>query len=119
MSAQRFSASRLIMTGAFALGALAAPAVVTFAAATFDKPASTVSACPAGETEDLYTTMCVPDLVPNSPSPLTTIPGNPDMPAIDGIPCGGHNSGQCIGLAEEQQAQAPLVQPHTSVSSSP
>jgi hypothetical protein len=60
-----------------------------------------VSACPAGESEDLYTTACTPELVPNSPSPLSTITGNPDMPAIDGIPCGGHNSGQCIGLAEE------------------
>jgi hypothetical protein len=118
MTTQRFSASRIILTGGFALAALAAPALAT-TAATFDKPASTISACPAGETEDLYTTMCVPDLVPNSPSPLTTIPGNPDMPAIDGIPCGGHNSGQCIGLAEEQEAQTPLVQPHTSVSSSP
>jgi hypothetical protein len=118
MTTQRFSASRIILTGGFALAALAAPALAT-ATATFDNPASTISACPAGETEDLYTTMCVPDLVPNSPSPLTTIPGNPDMPAIDGIPCGGHNSGQCIGLAEEQEAQTPLVQPHTSVSSSP
>jgi hypothetical protein len=119
MATQRFIASRVILTGGFAVAALAALAVTTFAASAFDAPASTISACPSGETEDLYTTMCVPDLVPNSPSPLTTIAGNPDMPAIDGIPCGGHNSGQCIGRAEEQQAQTPLVEPHTSVSSSP
>ena len=119
MATQRISASRIILTGGFALAAVAAPALATVAAATFDKPASTISACPAGETEDMYTTMCVPDLVPNSPSPLSTIPGNPDMPAIDGIPCGGHAAASCVGLAEEQQAQTPLVQPHTSVSSSP
>jgi hypothetical protein len=50
---------------------------------------------------------------------MSAIPGNPDLPSISGIPCTGDNSGQCIGLAEQQQAQTPLVQPHTSVSSSP
>jgi hypothetical protein len=117
MATQRIAAWRLIMAGGFALAALTAPAVA--ALATSDAPG--ISACPAGESEDLYTNMCTPDLVPNSPnsSPYSTIPGNPDMPAIDGIPCGGHNSGQCVGLAENQQAQTPLVQPHTSVSSSP
>ncbi|HEX2285466.1 MAG TPA: intersectin-EH binding protein Ibp1, partial [Mycobacterium sp.] len=43
----------------------------------------------------------------------------PDIPAIDGIPCAGHNSGQCIGLAEEQQAQGPQPVPRSTVSSSP
>jgi len=118
MSTQRIAASRIILVGGFAVAALAAPAVAAFSAGAFDKPA-TISACPAGESEDTYTTVCVPDLVPNSPSPLSTIPGNPDMPTIDGIPCGGRNSGQCVGLAEEQQAQTPLVEPHTSISSSP
>lgn len=119
MATQRISASRIILAGGFAVAAIAVPGFAAFSSATFDTPATTISACPAGETEDTYTTVCVPDLVPNSPSPLSTIPGNPDMPAIDGIPCGGHNSGQCIGLAEEQQSQTPLVEPHTSVSSSP
>jgi hypothetical protein len=107
----------IILAGGFALAALATPAVAALTLPDASTPA--VAACPAGESEDLYTTTCTPELVPNSPSPLSTIPGNPDMPAIDGIPCGGHNSGQCIGLGEEQQAQTPLVEPHTSVSSSP
>ena len=120
MATQRINASRLILAGGFALAALTAPAIA--ALATSGVPG--VQACPSGESEDLYTTTCTPELVPNqggsnAGSPYSTIPGNPDLPAIDGIPCAGHNSGQCIGLAEEQQAQTPLVQPHTSVSSSP
>jgi hypothetical protein len=111
------TASRLILAGGFALAALTAPMVA--ALATSDAPATAVTACPSGESEDVYTTTCTPDLVPNSPSPLSAIPGNPDLPSIGGIPCTGANSGQCIGLSEEQQAQTPLVQPHTSVSSSP
>jgi len=117
MSPQRTTVSRIILAGGFALAALATPTVAALAVSDASTPS--IAACPTGESEDLYTTMCTPDLVPNSPSPLSTIPGNPDMPAIGGIPCGGHNSGQCIGLAEEQQAQTPLVEPHTSVSSSP
>jgi hypothetical protein len=115
MATQRITAARLILAGGFALVALTAP--VSAALTTSDAPAS--AACPSGESEDLYTTTCTPDLVPNAGAPFTTIPGNPGLPSVDGIPCGGHNSGQCIGLAEEQQAQTPLVQPHTSVSSSP
>jgi hypothetical protein len=121
MATQRITASRLILAGGFALAALTAPAMAALATSS-DAPG--VAACPSGESEDLFTTTCTPELVPNqggpnSGSPYSTIPGNPDIPAVDGIPCAGHNSGQCIGLAEEQQAQAPLVQPHTSVSSSP
>ena len=121
MATQRITASRLILAGGFALAALTAPAI---AALTATSEATGIAACPAGESMDTFTTNCTPDLVPNQGGPNTgtpysTIPGNPDLPSIDGIPCAGHNSGQCIGLAEEQQAQTPLVQPHTSVSSSP
>lgn len=120
MATQRITASRLILAGGFALAALTAPAMAALATSH----APEVTACPAGESMDTFTTNCTPDLVPNqggpnSGSPYSTIGGNPDIPAVDGIPCAGNNSGQCIGLAEEQQAQTPLVQPHTSVSSSP
>lgn len=117
MTSQRPTVSRIILASGFALAALAAPTVAALASSGASTPS--VAACPTGESEDLYTTMCTPDLVPNSPSPLSTMPGNQEMPAIDGIPCTGQNSGQCIGLAEDQQAQTPLVEPHTSVSSSP
>jgi hypothetical protein len=114
MATHRITASRLILAGGFALAALSAPTIVALGASD-----GTATACPAGESEDLYTTTCTPDLVPNSPSPMSAIPGNPDLPSISGIPCSGNNSGECIGLAEQQQAQTPLVQPHTRVSSSP
>lgn len=120
MATHRITASRLVLAGGFALAALTAPAVAVLALP--ENPALTVSACPSGESEDMFTSTCTPDLVPNSPnssSPLSSIPGNPDLPAVNGIPCTGGNSGQCIGLSEEQQAQTPLVQPHSSVSSSP
>lgn len=119
MATQRITASRLILAGGFALAALTAPAM----AALTIPDAPSVAACPAGESMDTFTTNCTPDLVPNQGGPgasaYTTTPGNPDIPEVDGIPCAGHNSGQCMGLAENQQAQTPLVQPHTSVSSSP
>jgi len=117
MAIQRISASRLVLAGGFALAALTVPTVAALAVS--ENPVPTVAACPSGESVDTFTTTCTPDLVPNSPAPMASIPGNPSLPAIDGIPCTGANSGQCIGLAEQQQAQAPLVQPHTSVSSSP
>jgi hypothetical protein len=117
MATQRISASRLALVGGLALAALTGPTLAV--SALSDSLAPTVAACPSGESADMYTTTCTPDLVPNSPAHMASIPGNPSLPAIDGIPCTGANSGQCIGLSEQQQAQTPLVQPHTSVSSSP
>ena len=35
------------------------------------------------------------------------------------IPCTGHNSGQCIGLAEEAQAAGPQAVPESTVGHSP
>ena len=64
--------------------------------------------------EDLYTDACVPHTVPNSP--FSTTADNPDIPEIDGIPCTGRNSGQCIGLAEDA---APSVTPESTVGSDP
>ncbi len=83
------------------------------------------AACTSGEEEDVYTTTCTPFLVPNSPSPFTGIPGNPDLPAValpgDGgaIPCTGHNAGECIGLAEEDESEGPQPIPRSTISASP
>jgi hypothetical protein len=55
--------------------------------------------------------------VPNSPEFGQTSAGG--LPEIDNIPCTGANSGQCIGLAEEQEAQGPMPVPHSEISSSP
>lgn len=81
--------------------------------------------CTSGEEEDVYTTTCTPFLVPNSPSPFSAIPGNPDLPAVDlpggggAIPCTGGNAGECIGLAEEDQAEGPRAIPRSTISASP
>ncbi|MGW4098837.1 MULTISPECIES: intersectin-EH binding protein Ibp1 [unclassified Mycobacterium] len=88
-------------------------------------PSQSLASCPNGETEDTFTNMCVPDIVPNSPNAFSPTAGNPNLPSVnvpDGggsIPCTGANSGQCIGLAEEQQAEGPEPVPQSTVGSSP
>jgi hypothetical protein len=114
MATYKLHVRRLILAGGFAVAVAAAPAIVAFATPTTSAPS--VAACPAGESEDTFTNVCVPDVVPNSPQFQTT-PG--ELPQIDGIPCTGANSGQCIGLAEEQQAEGPQPIPRSTVSSSP
>jgi hypothetical protein len=108
------TARRLLLAGGFALAIAAAPALAAFTVPSAG-PASHVAACATGEEEDLFTGNCVPHTVPNSPE-FTTNAANPDIPEIDGVPCTGHNSGQCIGLSED----APdFVPPTSSVGSDP
>ena len=114
MATLELSARRLILAGGFAVAVAAAPAVAVFTVPSASVP---LAQCPAGEEEDLYTGVCLPHTVPNSP--LSSIPGNPSLPAVDGIPCTGHNSGQCIGLAEESEDMGPQPVPRSTVSSSP
>jgi hypothetical protein len=114
----QLSARRLIAAGGCALALTAVPALASFTA-----PAALAAGCPGGETEDVYTGTCVPDMVPNSP--FSSIAGNPSLPAVNlpggggASPCTGANTGQCIGLAEEQQAQGPEPIPQSTVGSSP
>ena len=114
MATLELSVRRLILAGGFAVAVAAAPAVAVF---TVPSAAVPLAQCPAGEEEDLYTGVCLPHTVPNSP--LSSIPGNPDLPAVDGIPCTGRNTGECIGLSEEEQAMGPQPVPRSTVSSSP
>jgi len=109
---------RLILAGGFAVAIAAAPAVAAFAVPATGGSAPTIAACAGGETEDAFTDACVPDLVPNSPdfSSSSTSPVG-GLPEESGIPCTGHNTGECIGLSEEDQG--PLVTPHSEVSASP
>ena len=117
---------RILLAGGFSVAIAAAPAVAFFASPS-GAPAAPAVACPAGEHEDLYTDQCIPELVPNQPggnypTPSSTgttysTPGDPNsLPEIQGIPCTGANTGQCIGLQEDQ---VPAVTPHSSISSSP
>jgi len=115
MATLKLPARRLILAGGFAIAIAAAPAVALVAVPTNSAP--TIAACPGGESEDTFTGECTPDLVPNSPEVGVTSPGG--LPEVDNIPCTGGNSGQCIGLSEEEQAAGPQPVPHSSVSSSP
>lgn len=116
------SMRRLIFAGGFAVAAATAPAIAAFAVPMSSGPAV---ACPSGEEEDLYSGLCVPHTVPNSPGSFSATPANPDLPSVNlpggggSIPCTGANSGECIGLAEEQQAQGPQPVPESTVGSSP
>jgi hypothetical protein len=109
---------RFVLAGGFALAVAAAPAAAFFAMPTTGAT-SHVAACPAGESEDLYTDNCVPEMTPNTPggSFATPVAGG-SLPEVDGIPATGANSGQILGL-EENQANIPDVTPHSSLSSSP
>ncbi|SEH62329.1 hypothetical protein SAMN04489835_2145 [Mycolicibacterium rutilum] len=109
------SRGRAALIGAFLVAA--APLVGGLLAS--EPGVSVAQGCHTGEEMDVYTTTCVPFLVPNAGPMFTTTAANPDIPEIDGIPCTGHNSGQCIGLAEDQAAMGPPVQPRTTISSSP
>ena len=106
---------RLLLAGGIAVAVAAAPAVAVVAMPTNTVP--TIAACAGGESEDTFTGECTPDLVPNSPEVGVTSPGG--LPEVDNIPCTGGNSGQCIGLSEEEQAEGPQPVPHSTVSSSP
>jgi hypothetical protein len=116
MATLELSARRLILACGFAVAVAAAPTIAVFAVPNSSVP---VAQCPAGEEEDTFTGICLPHTVPNSGSTFSSIPGNPNLPAVGGIPCTGANTGECIGLSEEEQAMGPEPVPHSSVSSSP
>jgi len=105
------TAHRLLVSCGFAVAALALP--VTAAIATAPSSATPQAACPTGEESDVFSGDCQPFLSPNTHTingtdysgnfseHLSTVNGaNPDITEIDGVPCTGQNSGQCIGLAE-------------------
>jgi hypothetical protein len=121
MAPLQLSARRLILAGGFAIALAAAPAIAVVAT----PDAAPMAQCPLGEETDQFVGTCIPHTVPNSGSAFTTIPGNPSLPAVNlpggggSIPCTGHNSGECIGLAEEDAAAGPAAVPHSEVSSSP
>ena len=108
--------ARLVLAGGFALAVAAAPAVALVAQPNH---VVAVASCSSGEEQDVFTTTCTPMLVPNSPQGFTTTAANPDIPEIQGIPCTGHDSGACIGLAEDQAAAGPQPIPRSTISSSP
>jgi hypothetical protein len=116
---------RILLAGGLSIAIAAAPAAAFVM--TSGAPAGSTAACPAGEVEDIYIGECIPELAPNTPggtypTPAGTgitssTPGDSEsLPEVQGIPCTGANTGQCIGLQEDQ---VPSVEPRSSISSSP
>lgn len=102
---------RAVATGLALLAIVASSAVVA-------SPSSWSSTkCPAGEVEDQFTGVCVPQHPTDVIAEVT--PTNGGLPEIGGIPCTGHNSNECIGLAEESLASGPTPTPHASVTHGP
>lgn len=100
------SSRRAILIGAFALVVSAAPAVATVVPA-LDAQAP-VAECPVGSVMEPTSEACVSEEQQNTPA---AIPDNPALPAVDGIPCTGANTGECIGLQESQDGGGPLPIP--------
>jgi len=116
---------RILLAGGLSIAIAAAPAAAFVMSPAV--PAGSAVACPAGEVEDIYIGECVPEMAPNTPggnypTPAGTgitysTPGDSgSLPEVQGVPCTGANTGQCIGLQEDQ---VPAVEPHSSISSSP
>ena len=121
MATFKLPARRMIIAGGFAVAVAVAPAIAVVTLPS----AAPLAQCPAGEEEDNFTGVCVPHTVPNSGTTFSSIPGNPSLPEVNlpggggAIPCTGHNSGQCIGLAESEAGEAQVQMPDTTVHQSP
>ena len=106
-------ARRLILACGLAFAGAAAPAATLL----FLPRGMPSASCPAGESEDLYTDVCVPEVAPNAAGGNWPSGGMGPLPEVSGIPCTGANTGECIGLRESQGPG--FVPPHSSLSSSP
>ena len=118
MATLKNSARRLAIAGGFALAVAAAPAVAAFTLPSTG-PAPAVAECAPGEVVNPDSGECAPAPADTRPGEITnsTFGDSNSLPEVQGIPCTGGNTGQCIGLQEEQQA--PMVEPHSEISSSP
>lgn len=104
---------RLLVAGGFTIATVAAPAVLALGS-----PMSTAllgdTSCPPGMTENPVSGSCFGSGNDQAPGPVQAGPNQ--LGQVDGIPCTGRNTGECIGLSEEQ---VPGMHPHSSLSSSP
>jgi len=107
----RYPAQRVILAGAFALAVAAAPVVAYVSVPSANPSAPTVTACPANQVVSYDTGACIPA----SDAVGSSTPGDPNsVPEIQGIPCTGQNTGECIGLGEVQN-RASSVAPKSTV----
>lgn len=96
---------RSILLGGFAL-VVAAPAIA-IAGVPASTTSSPVAGCLPGYVLQPTSGSCVLGGTSNAPESMPgnthqAILGNPNVGAVDGIPCTGANSGECIGLQESQ-----------------
>jgi hypothetical protein len=131
------AARRVVTAGTFVALVAAGPAAAHFVAATSHPAQAVLAMCADGETEDLFTDNCVPELTPTTSGESQTVsapvvagpndsgaitesdPGDPEsLPEIDNIPITDPSVG--IGLEESaQDSDIPVVDPHSTLSSSP
>lgn len=102
----------LPMTAVAALAAMAVSVVVSSPASP-----STGEKCSAYEVFDPKTGICMPGLPPDIVAE-TTAPGG-GLPVVDGIPCTGQNSYECIGLAEQGLGTGPTPSASSTLSENP
>lgn len=109
--------NRLLLAGGFAVAIAAAPLVIAVSG-----PAGLALAdeCPATEALDTASGACKPidDVAPPTTNPINpegsqlqpgsmteAVPGDVgELPTVDGIPCTGGNTGECMGLEISQGA---------------
>jgi hypothetical protein len=102
------SSRRAILIGGFTLAVAAAPLVGAVVVPAANAPTA-VADCPAGYTLEPTSGSCV--IGGDEATPEAIAPANPGLPQVDGIPCTGANSGQCIGLEESQGDGGPAPIP--------
>jgi hypothetical protein len=105
--------NRILVAGGFAVAAVATPIIVGLSTpAAPSGPA--LANCPPNEVVDPASGACrpitnvaPPTMNPINPEGALLAPGSitssqnvGELPEINGIPCDGGNTGQCIGLAE-------------------
>ncbi|WP_328350371.1 intersectin-EH binding protein Ibp1 [Mycobacterium sp. NBC_00419] len=108
----RFTSVVLPMTAVAALAAMAVSVVVSSPASP-----STGEKCSTFEVFDPKTGICMPGLPPDIVAE-TTAPGG-GLPVVDGIPCTGQNSYECIGLAEQGLGTGPTPSASSTLSENP
>ncbi|MCX2934530.1 intersectin-EH binding protein Ibp1 [Mycobacterium sp. CVI_P3] len=89
-----------------ALGAVGALAVGTVA--NEREPVVMAEKCSPGETLDPATDVCMPALPTDVVEVTTPVGGG--LPEVDGVPCTGSNTNECIGLGEQELAAGPTVE---------
>ncbi len=130
MVSRTVPAQRLLLAGSFTVAALAAPLLIAVVSPA--GPAGPALAqCPANETLDTATGVCKPANDPGSTQFNPIDPGITDLqpgsvtsskpgeigqlPEVNGIPCQGDNTGLCIGLQQQNAAEANVPHINTGV----